>query len=66
MSIATPYFYSALNAFHEIAVMYFTITIVFEIVYFNNTKLKWASIIICFLINLYYFIFQVRIYYVLL
>lgn len=46
--------------------MYFTITIVFEISYFNWSTVKWASIIICFIVNIYYLVYQIKIYYALM
>lgn len=46
--------------------MYFTLTIVFEITYFDWSNIKWASIFICFGINVYYLLYQVKVYYALL
>ena len=61
-----PFFESTMDAFHEIAVMYFTLSIVFEFTYFDFSAIKWASIVACFVVNLYYFLYQLKVYYALL
>jgi L-asparagine transporter-like permease len=63
---AERFFRATLAGFHEIAVMYFTITIVFEVLYFDGSKMKWVSIIICSIVNLYFLLYQLKVYYSLL
>lgn len=63
---AERFIQASIAGFHEISVIYFTLTIVFEVVYFNGSRIKWVSIIICFLVNVYFFLYQLRVYYALL
>lgn len=54
------YLETILSYFHEISVLYFTLTIVFEFIYFNPTNpVRIASIVLCLLINIYYLLYHV-------
>lgn len=55
-----PYLYTILNALHEISLMYFTLTIMFEFVYFDTSKtIRYVSAIVAILVAVYYLIYQV-------
>lgn len=55
-----PYLYTILTALHEISLMYFTLTIMFEFVYFDTTKLiRYVSAIVAIFVAVYYLIYQV-------
>lgn len=61
------YVYSALTSLHEIALMYFTLTIMFEFVYFKVSEpVRWVSVVIACLISLYYLLYHVHRYHELL
>lgn len=56
--------YSILTALHEISLMYFTLTIMFEFEYFTTTKtIRWVSMIICVLVTVYYLLYHTYRYY---
>jgi hypothetical protein len=56
--------YSILTALHEIALMYFSLTVMFEFVYFDPTKpIRWVSIFICMIVVIYYLLYHVYRYY---
>lgn len=59
-----PMLESMLTVFHEIALMYFTLTILFEFAYFDVSKpVRIASIIICVFITIYYLAYHVYRFY---
>ena len=66
MARVRPYLETVLDSFHEIAIMYFTISIVFSFVYSGTSTLRWVSMGVCILVNVYYFLYQIKIYYALL
>lgn len=50
--------------FHEISILYFTLTITFEFIYFDSTNpVRIASMVLCMLVNLYYFLYHSNRYY---
>jgi L-asparagine transporter-like permease len=59
-----PMLETMLTVFHEIALMYFTLTILFEFSYFDVSKpVRIASLAICILITIYYLGYHVYRFY---
>lgn len=64
---ALKYLYSAQTSLHEIALMYFTLTVMFEFEYFREgAPIRIVSIAICGIICLYYLVYHVHRYHQLL
>lgn len=53
------YLETCLAYLHEISILYFTLTIVFEFIYFDvSNPVRIASLILCLAVNLYYFAYH--------
>lgn len=57
------YFNSAQHKFTDLAIMYFTLALLFEFVYFQDQVVRYVSLVLCILCNLYLFFFELYRYY---
>lgn len=57
------YFHSALHKFTDLAIMYFTLALLFEFQYFQDQPVRYVSVILCIVANLYLFGYQLYRYY---
>jgi len=56
-------FYTLLHKTHEIAILYIMLSTIMEWLYFSSSAERWLSLIICILVNAYFLMYELYIYY---